>query len=66
MRKIANKYDSIYFNKGSSEGAYLAAGFVIEATKRVAKGDLDSTFAIVRLLGHHAEESEPIRLLPIQ
>lgn len=32
MRKTANKYDSIYFNKGSSEAAYLAAGFVIEVT----------------------------------
>ncbi|KAL8529508.1 hypothetical protein ACS0TY_006805 [Phlomoides rotata] len=60
MRKIANKYDSIYFNKGSSEAAYLAAGFVIEATEQVAKGDLDSAFAIVRPPGHHAEESEPM------
>lgn len=28
--KIARKYNSIYFNKGSSESAVLAAGSVIE------------------------------------
>ncbi|KAL8506965.1 hypothetical protein ACS0TY_017742 [Phlomoides rotata] len=60
MRKHANKYNSIYFNKGSSEAAYLAAGFVIEATEQVAKGELDSAFAIVRPPGHHAEEGQPM------
>ena len=28
--KIASKFNSIYFNNGSSEAAYLAAGSVIE------------------------------------
>lgn len=28
--KIAGKYNSIYFNEGSSEAAYLAAGSVLE------------------------------------
>jgi acetoin utilization deacetylase AcuC-like enzyme len=30
--KIARKFNSIYFNKGSSESALLAAGSVIEVT----------------------------------
>ncbi|KAL8480107.1 hypothetical protein ACS0TY_026873 [Phlomoides rotata] len=60
MRKRANKYNSIYFNEGSSEAAYLAAGFVIEATEQVAKGELDSAFAIVSPPGHHAEEAQPM------
>ncbi|XP_010036766.2 histone deacetylase 5 isoform X1 [Eucalyptus grandis] len=55
---IASEFDSIYLNKGSSEAAYLAAGSVIEVAKRVAKGELDSAFAIVRPPGHHAEHDE--------
>ncbi|XP_021733970.1 histone deacetylase 5-like [Chenopodium quinoa] len=58
--RIASKYNSIYLNKGSSEAAYLAAGSVIEAAEKVAKGELDSAFAIVRPPGHHAEENEPM------
>ncbi|KAI7737545.1 hypothetical protein M8C21_008848, partial [Ambrosia artemisiifolia] len=58
--RVANKYDSIYFNKGSSESAYLAAGSVLEVAEKVAKGELNSAFAIVRPPGHHAEESEPM------
>ncbi|KAL2462980.1 Histone deacetylase 5 [Forsythia ovata] len=58
--KIASKFNSIYFNGGSSEAAYLAAGSVIEVAEKVAKGELDSGFAIVRPPGHHAEESEPM------
>ncbi|GJT35877.1 histone deacetylase 5 [Tanacetum coccineum] len=46
--KLAEKYDSIYFNEGSSESAYLAAGSVVEAAEKVAKGELNSAFAIVR------------------
>uniref|UniRef100_A0A803M0T7 histone deacetylase n=1 Tax=Chenopodium quinoa TaxID=63459 RepID=A0A803M0T7_CHEQI len=57
---IASQYNSIYFNKGSSQAAYLAAGAVIEAAEKVAKGELDSAFAIVRPPGHHAEENEPM------
>ncbi|KAG8388723.1 hypothetical protein BUALT_Bualt02G0155000 [Buddleja alternifolia] len=60
IEKIAAKYDSIYFNGGSSEAANLAAGSVIEAAVKVAKGELDSAFAIVRPPGHHAEEDEPM------
>ncbi|KAL8170675.1 hypothetical protein V2J09_022479 [Rumex salicifolius] len=59
-KRIASKFNSIYFNKGSSEAAYLAAGSVIEAVERVASGDLNSAFAVVRPPGHHAEEGEPM------
>ncbi|GAB4845402.1 Histone deacetylase 5, variant 2 [Ancistrocladus abbreviatus] len=58
--KIASRFNSIYLNKGSSEAAYLAAGSVIEAVDRVAKGDVNSAFAIVRPPGHHAEYDEPM------
>ncbi|XP_022135468.1 histone deacetylase 5-like [Momordica charantia] len=56
--RIASKLNSIYFNKGSSESAYLAAGSVIDVAERVAKGDLNSAIAIVRPPGHHAEHDE--------
>ncbi|XP_023516037.1 histone deacetylase 5 [Cucurbita pepo subsp. pepo] len=56
--KIAAQLNSIYFNKGSSEAAYLAAGSVIDVAERVAQGDLDSGIAIVRPPGHHAEHDE--------
>ncbi|GJY40778.1 histone deacetylase 5 [Tanacetum coccineum] len=49
--------DSVYFNKGSSKCAYLAAGSVLE---KVAKGELNSAFAIVRPPGHHAEKDKPM------
>ncbi|KAK9669127.1 hypothetical protein RND81_13G111200 [Saponaria officinalis] len=58
--RIASKFNSIYLNKGSSQAAYLAAGSVLEAAEKVAKGDLDSAFAIVRPPGHHAEQNEPM------
>ncbi|KAJ6396423.1 hypothetical protein OIU77_021456 [Salix suchowensis] len=56
--RIASKLNSIYFNEGSSEAAYLAAGSVIELAERIAKGDLNSGAAIVRPPGHHAEYDE--------
>ncbi|KAG1366775.1 putative Histone deacetylase 5 [Cocos nucifera] len=56
--RLASKFNSIYFNKGSSEAAYLAAGSVVEVSEKVAKGDLDSAIAIVRPPGHHAESNE--------
>ncbi|PHT47636.1 Histone deacetylase 5 [Capsicum baccatum] len=58
--ELANKYSSIYFNEGSTEAAYLAAGSVIEVAEKVAEGELDSAFAIVRPPGHHAEENQPM------
>ncbi|XP_024969962.1 histone deacetylase 5 [Cynara cardunculus var. scolymus] len=58
--RVAAKYNSIYFNEGSSEAAYLAAGSVLEAAEKVAKGELNSAFAIVRPPGHHAEENQPM------
>ncbi|MCB1215090.1 MAG: histone deacetylase [Deltaproteobacteria bacterium] len=39
----------------SFEAALLATGGVLEATLRVAEGDLDTAFALVRPPGHHAE-----------
>ncbi|KAJ1421823.1 Ureohydrolase domain superfamily [Sesbania bispinosa] len=56
--KIASKLNSIYFNEGSSEAAYLAAGSAVEAVKRVASRELNSAVAIVRPPGHHAEKNE--------
>ncbi|XVF49969.1 hypothetical protein PTKIN_Ptkin04bG0058800 [Pterospermum kingtungense] len=58
--RIASKLNSIYLNEGSSESAYLAAGSVIEVAEKVAKGELDSAFAIVRPPGHHAEYNEAV------
>ncbi|KAK2975327.1 hypothetical protein RJ640_013840 [Escallonia rubra] len=58
--RMAAKYNSIYFNEGSSEAAYLAAGSVIKVAEDVAKGELNSAFAIVRPPGHHAEADEPM------
>ncbi|KAJ0834228.1 putative histone deacetylase [Helianthus annuus] len=57
---VAAEYNSIYFNEGSSESAYLAAGSVLEVAEKVAKGELNSAFAIVRPPEHHAEESKPM------
>ncbi|PIN00900.1 Histone deacetylase complex, catalytic component RPD3 [Handroanthus impetiginosus] len=59
-KRIAKQFNSIYFNEGSTEAAYLAAGSVIEVADKVAKGELDSAFAIVRPPGHHAEEDSPM------
>ncbi|KAJ0047892.1 hypothetical protein Pint_16243 [Pistacia integerrima] len=56
--RIASNFNSIYLNEGSSEAAYLAAGSVIEVADRVAKGELNSAFAVVRPPGHHAEQDE--------
>ncbi|XWS60449.1 hypothetical protein CRYUN_Cryun07bG0037300 [Craigia yunnanensis] len=56
--QIASKLNSIYFNEGSSESAYLAAGSVVEVAEKVARGELDSAFTIVRPPGHHAEYNE--------
>ncbi|XP_077222895.1 histone deacetylase 5 [Tasmannia lanceolata] len=53
--KTASKFNSIYFNEGSSKSAYLSAGAVIEVSERVAKGEFSSAVAIVRPPGHHAE-----------
>ncbi|KAG8099434.1 hypothetical protein GUJ93_ZPchr0013g36706 [Zizania palustris] len=55
---IARKFNSIYFNKGSSESAFLAAGSVIEVAQKVAAGELSSAIALVRPPGHHAEHNE--------
>ncbi|TVU38086.1 hypothetical protein EJB05_11436 [Eragrostis curvula] len=58
--KFAKKYNSIYFNKGSSESALLAAGSVIEVAEKVAAGELNSAIALVRPPGHHAEHGVPM------
>ncbi|CAJ1944185.1 unnamed protein product [Sphenostylis stenocarpa] len=55
---IAAEFNSIYFNEGSSEAAYLAAGSAVEVVEKVASGELDSAAAIVRPPGHHAERNE--------
>ncbi|XP_024540177.1 histone deacetylase 5 [Selaginella moellendorffii] len=55
---LARRYNSIYFNDGSSESALLAAGSVVELSLKVARGELASAAAIVRPPGHHAEADE--------
>ncbi|KAG7613759.1 Ureohydrolase domain superfamily [Arabidopsis suecica] len=56
--RIASQLNSIYLNGGSSEAAYLAAGSVVKLAEKVAEGELDCGFAIVRPPGHHAEADE--------
>ncbi|CAD6217317.1 unnamed protein product [Miscanthus lutarioriparius] len=56
--KIAKKFNSVYFNKGSSESALLAAGSVLEVAEKVAAGELSSAIALVRPPGHHAEHDK--------
>ncbi|WVZ13067.1 hypothetical protein V8G54_017597 [Vigna mungo] len=56
--QIASELNSVYFNEGSSEAAFLAAGSAIEVVEKVASGELDSAVAIVRPPGHHAEHNE--------
>ncbi|KAJ0248769.1 Histone deacetylase 5 [Hirschfeldia incana] len=56
--RIASQWNSIYLNESSSEAAYLGAGSVVELAEKVAEGELDSGYAIVRPPGHHAEPDE--------
>ncbi|TKW35644.2 hypothetical protein SEVIR_2G391201v4 [Setaria viridis] len=56
--KITRKFNSIYFNQGSSESAVLAAGSVIKVAEKVAAGELRSSIALVRPPGHHAERDK--------
>ncbi|KAL4565676.1 hypothetical protein LXL04_029779 [Taraxacum kok-saghyz] len=49
-----------FSEQSSSEAAYLAAGSVLDVAAKVAKGELNSAFAIVRPPGHHAEQNEPM------
>ncbi|GBG75386.1 hypothetical protein CBR_g20016 [Chara braunii] len=53
--QLSMKYNSIYFNEGSSGCALLSAGSTVELAERVASGELKSGIAIVRPPGHHAE-----------
>eukprot|EP00850_Spirogloea_muscicola_P020920 SM000230S07356 [mRNA] locus=s230:211151:215601:- [translate_table: standard] len=53
---LAGRYNSIYFNEGSSNAALLAAGSVVELAEQVARGQLRAGAAVVRPPGHHAEE----------
>eukprot|EP00850_Spirogloea_muscicola_P003047 SM000012S25309 [mRNA] locus=s12:246651:250905:- [translate_table: standard] len=53
---LAGRYNSIYFNEGSSNAALLAAGSIVELAEQVARGQLRAGAAVVRPPGHHAEE----------
>lgn len=57
---LARKYNSIYFNEGSSHSALLAAGSCVELSLRIAKGELGAGAAVVRPPGHHAEADTPM------
>ncbi|CAM6108085.1 unnamed protein product [Calypogeia fissa] len=52
---LAKKYNSVYFNEGSSLSALLAAGSCVELSIKIAKGELGAGAAVVRPPGHHAE-----------
>ncbi|XP_059812219.1 histone deacetylase 7-like isoform X5 [Hypanus sabinus] len=49
--------DSVWNEAHSSNAARMAVGCVIELALRVARGDLQNGFAVVRPPGHHAEQS---------
>ncbi|XP_072105304.1 histone deacetylase 7-like isoform X4 [Mobula birostris] len=49
--------DSVWNEAHSSNAARMAVGCVIELALRVARGDLQNGFAVVRPPGHHAERS---------
>eukprot|EP00897_Mesotaenium_endlicherianum_P009829 jgi/Mesen1/8875/ME000530S08285 len=55
MVALAQQYNSIYFNQGSSASALLAAGSLVELALRVARGELGAGAAVIRPPGHHAE-----------
>ena len=50
--------DTTAVSTGSIEAAEVAAGTAVKAVEAVMKGEADSTFAVVRPPGHHAE---PVR-----
>ncbi|KAK3037992.1 hypothetical protein RJ639_031579 [Escallonia herrerae] len=56
-RKLA-EHNDVYYNQGSSQAAFIAAGCVVELAMKVANGELSSGFAVVRPPGHHAEAEE--------
>ncbi|KAL4078462.1 hypothetical protein V8B97DRAFT_1865803 [Scleroderma yunnanense] len=49
---------SLYVMNGTTRAARLSCGGVIEASLKVAQGQLQKTLAIVRPPGHHAEPDE--------
>jgi acetoin utilization deacetylase AcuC-like enzyme len=54
--KMEQNFDAdTYMNKFSSTAANLAAGGLIELTRKVAAGELQNGFAVIRPPGHHAE-----------
>ncbi|KAL7549670.1 hypothetical protein ACHAWF_012935, partial [Thalassiosira exigua] len=51
----AEQFKSIYFTNDSVREAKAAASSLCRLVARVASGDLDSGFAVIRPPGHHAE-----------
>ncbi len=59
LRSVEGKHVQLdadtYASPRSTEIARLAAGSAVDLARRVARGELDSGFALVRPPGHHAE-----------
>ena len=65
LDELARLYDSdgpavqgkgdLFWNRHTDEAARLSAGCAVAATLAVARGEVDSAFAVIRPPGHHAE-----------
>lgn len=59
MRKIGERYNSVYFNEQTYDCARMAAGSVLQVVDEVLSGRSRSGVCVVRPPGHHAEEDMP-------
>eukprot|EP00294_Goniomonas_avonlea_P014009 CAMPEP_0114543584 /NCGR_PEP_ID=MMETSP0114-20121206/2430_1 /TAXON_ID=31324 /ORGANISM="Goniomonas sp, Strain m" /LENGTH=370 /DNA_ID=CAMNT_0001727925 /DNA_START=218 /DNA_END=1332 /DNA_ORIENTATION=+ len=57
---FAQQFNSIFFSRGSTRAALLAAGSTAELCHRICDGTLDRGFAVVRPPGHHCEINQPM------
>lgn len=54
LMEVSEKYDSMYFSKGSSKAARFALGSSLDLMDSIMTGEVDNGFAIIRPPGHHA------------